>query len=300
MGIGDTEITLAKIEVPIAPKDSARIVGAVIDLFSPLTEVAAAIADRVRLYRARSVLGAFAETKRLAAEAGIQLKQPPLKFLIPYMEEVSKEDPDDKDLRSLWANLLLRASTDETKAHPLLIEILSKLTAKDAMYLEKIVRNPRYVGRSVNQIEDTAFIFDKWPPISEIVSETFAEASDEEEIVSELIRKIEDRGIIVTSCGFYSIDRDDDMNDVCEDYSEFPERDSLSLHSLAALGLVRYPFNVVRQHKNGTFIMTICVLTELGVEFYLTTHALELATAGSDLPPFESSAGGAGAAQNYL
>ena len=41
MGIGDTEFNLAKIEVPIAPEDSARVVSAVLDLFSPLTEMAA-------------------------------------------------------------------------------------------------------------------------------------------------------------------------------------------------------------------------------------------------------------------
>jgi len=294
MDIGDTEITFAKIEVPIAREDSARVVSAVLDLFSPLTEMAATLGDHIRLYRARSVLGALAETKRLAEEAGVQLKQPPLKFLIPYMEEVSKEDPEDKELRSLWANLLLQAASDESKAHPLLVEILSKLTAKDAMYLEKIVRNPRYSSVSVNQIEDTAFTFDKWPPIDQIVDEAFEEAATEEEIVNRLIQEIENRGVIVTSCGFYSVELEGGVFDVAENYSEFPEREALSLHALAALGLVRYPFNVVRSYKGGTFILTICALTELGVEFYLSTHAPELRSAGSDLPPFERDADGEG------
>lgn len=285
MGAGDPDITIAKIELPIAPRDSARVIDAVLDLFSPLTEVAGTLGDHVRLFRTRSVLQTLAETKRLADKAGIKLKQPPLKFLIPYLEGASKEDPHDVELRSMWANLLVQASSNEAKAHPLLIEILSRLTSRDASYLEKIVRNPRYYRRSVNQIQDAAFEYDRFERAEEF-AEKVIEALPEDKAVHHLIERVEDRGVIVTSCGFYSVGPDDDVRDIFEDYDEFPTSDELSLHALAALGLVRYPLNIVRRHKGGTFIMTICLLTELGAEFYLTTHAPELRNAGADLPPY--------------
>lgn len=290
MGVGDPEITLAKIEVPISKRDSGRVVDAVLDLFSPLTETLGTLGDHVRLYRTRSVLQTLADTKRLAEESGIILKQPPLKFLIPYLEGVSKEEADSKDLRHMWAHLLLQASSDETKAHPLVVEILSRLTARDAIYLEKIVRNARCYRKSVNQIVDAAFEFDKFDRVEEYVDQIIS-ASTEEDAIAELIYRTEDRGVIVTSCGFYSIAEGQYGQDVFEDYCEFPSSDEMSLHSLAALGLLRYPVNVVRRHKGGTFIMTICVLTELGAEFYLTTHAPELRIAGAELPPYDVDGG---------
>lgn len=277
MALGDPEITLAKIEVPVSTRDTARVVDAILDVFSPVTETLGTLGDHVRLYRTRSVLQVLRETKRLAEESGIKLKQPPLKFLIPYLEGVSKEDADDKALSSMWANLLLQASSEESKAHPLLVEILSRLTTKDAIYLEKMIKSPRYWSRGASQIEDTAFIFNRWDRTEDYVDDVLNSLT-EEDAIEELIRRVEDRGIIVTSCGFYSIDCDGegDGQDIFDDYEEFPQSDELSLHALAALGLVRYPVDVVRRHKGGTFIMTICVLTGLGAEFYLTTHAPEL------------------------
>jgi hypothetical protein len=289
MGAGDPDITLAKIEIPVSKRDTARVVDAVLDLFSPLTETFGTIGDHVRLYRTRSVLQALAETKRLAEASGIKLKQPPLKFLIPYLEGVSKEDGEDRGLRSMWANLLLQASAEDSKAHPLLVEILDRMTSKDAIYLEKIIRNPRYRSKSINQIPDVAFEFDRFNRVDDVVDELIASIF-EEDVVSELIRRVEDRGIILTSCGFYSIGPDGQERDIFTDHDEFPSADELNLHSLAALGLVRYPYNVVRKHKGGTFILTICVLTELGAEFFLTTHAPELRENASELPPYEDQA----------
>lgn len=90
----------------------------------------------------------------------------------------------------------------------------------------------------------------------------------------------------MTSCGFYSIGSDGAEQVLFEDHLDFPEKDDLSLHVLSALGLVRYPVNLVRRHAGGTFIMTLCVLSDLGAEFYLMTHAPEVRSAGADFPRF--------------
>ena len=206
MAVGDTDITIAKVELPLDKADSSRIADALIDLFSPITNVAGLLGDRIKLFRARSVIGVLAETRRLAAEHSYQLSEPALKFLIPLVGGASKEDPEDQEFRSLWANLLMQASLDHEKAHPLLVETLTRLTTMDAAAMEMIVRNPRYVGRSINQIQDAAFLFDKWDPVASYVDEILLE-TDEQAAVSALIERAEDRGTIVTSCGFYSFGR---------------------------------------------------------------------------------------------
>jgi hypothetical protein len=99
--MSEPEINLTKIELPVATEDSARVVDAVLDLFSPVTETLGALGDHVRLYRTNSVLKVIGETRRLADAAGIKLKRPPLRFLVPFIEEASLQEEGDEELVSM-------------------------------------------------------------------------------------------------------------------------------------------------------------------------------------------------------
>jgi hypothetical protein len=282
------EITLAKVDIPIAPKDAGRVVDALVDLFSPATEAMGMLGDHVRLYRVRSVLRVLNETKALAEQAGLKLQRPPLKFLVPFLEEASlNDDGDEKDdeLASLWANLLLQASQDEGRAKRLMIDVLSRLTARDAQNLEMIVRNPRRDAFSINQLVDVAFEFER-TDINGILTELISQ-HDEETVLSRLVSELEGHGIIVISCGFYSIGEDDETFDITLSHDDFPDEDDLSLHALAALGLIKFPVVVGRPHKGGRFNMIVSVLTALGADFFLSTHDPELRNAGSTMSPYE-------------
>jgi hypothetical protein len=284
------ELTLAKVEIPIKPEDTGKVVDALVEMFSPISEALGMVGDHVRLYRIRSVLRVLSETRALAEQSGLKLKRPPLRFLVPFLEEASlndDEDTQDDELVSLWASLLLQASQDNGRAKRLMIDVLSRLTASDAQNLEMIVRNPRTDTYTINQLVDVAFEFERRPDLNDRVTK-FIEEHDEEVALEKIVGEIEGHGIIVVSCGFYSIGEDDDrVYDVTLTHDDFPDEDDLSLHALAALGLVKFPVVLGRPHRGGRFNMIACVVTALGADFFLSTHDPKLRNTGSRLSRYE-------------
>ncbi len=284
---GGPEITLAKVEIPVTPDDSKRVVDALVDLFSPVTEVMGTLGDQVRLYRIRSVLRVLNETKALAEAAGLKLKRPPLRFLAPFLEEASlNDDNDSKDdeLVSLWANLLLQASEDDGRAKRLMVDVLSRLTARDAQNLEMIVRNSRTDAYSINQLVDVAFQFERTDVIG-ILGE-IQKTMEEDEALEKIVAEFEGHGITVISAGFYAFG-EDNVYDVALPNEFFPDEDDLSLHALAALGLIKFPVVLGGPHKGGELNIILAIVTALGADFFLSTHDPSLRKAGSTLPPYE-------------
>jgi hypothetical protein len=168
-----------------------------------------------------------------------------------------------------------------------MIDLLSRLSGEDAENLERIVRNPRTIRSSVNQTVDVAFQFER-SEIDDLLDRILRKMS-EGEALGEIVREIEDRGVIVVSAGFYSFNNDDGKGEVWDwhdGHPDFPNEDDISLHSLASLGLVRFPLVYGRPYRGGRFSMIICLLTALGAEFFLNTHDPKLSEAGSTLPPY--------------
>lgn len=112
--------------------EGKEIVKSVCDLFSPLTELAGTIGDKLRIYRQISVLRALKRAKEISDEEGLVLEAPPLKFLIPYLESSSLEDPEDEILIELWARLLASSATDYKGEYSLYIRILNELSPNEA------------------------------------------------------------------------------------------------------------------------------------------------------------------------
>ena len=105
---------------------------ALVDIFSPITEAAGSLGDRVRIYRQISLLRSIKRAKEIANSEGLTLVEPPLKFLVPYLEDCSLEDPEDKTLLEMWARLLVDASTTPKSEHNLFIRVLRELNAPEA------------------------------------------------------------------------------------------------------------------------------------------------------------------------
>jgi hypothetical protein len=121
--------------------EGKEVANAVVDLFSPLTEMAGTIGDKIRVYRKLSVMRALKRAKAKAETEGLTLEPPPLKFLIPYLEKVSLEAETDDVLNELWANLLVSSATKYKSEHNLFIRILNELSTKEARAFQYLARN---------------------------------------------------------------------------------------------------------------------------------------------------------------
>ncbi len=126
------------IRINIEGKEIAK---SIVDLFSPLTEIAGTIGDQIRIYRNLSVIRTLQKAKAKADKENLILKPPPLRFLISYLEQASLQDEGNENLNELWTNLLLSAATDFKSEHNLFIRILNELSPKEALAFQYITKS---------------------------------------------------------------------------------------------------------------------------------------------------------------
>lgn len=111
---------------------------ALVEALSPVTELLGTLGDKIRIYRQLSLLKSIRRAKEIAEAEGLQLREPPLKFLVPLLEECSLEDPEDSTLIDMWARLLVAESTTHKSEHHLFIRVLRELTKEEARLLKYI------------------------------------------------------------------------------------------------------------------------------------------------------------------
>lgn len=108
-------------------------------LLGPVGEAAEFLSDKIRFYRWKSSLRVLQRAREIAQKNDLDVKEVPLKFLIPFMERSSLEDESDDELIERWATLLAQATKDPNSIRPIFVDILSRLSAESVKALEKIV-----------------------------------------------------------------------------------------------------------------------------------------------------------------
>lgn len=136
---GEDEKPETGVNITISEKSTDKIVKAVTDLFSPVTESMGLIGDHIRIYRERSVEKTLKRAQEIAADEGKSPELPPPKFLVPYLEAVSVEEEYDDSLRDKWARLLLNAGSKPDSYSYYARTILSELSQSEAKLLDEIV-----------------------------------------------------------------------------------------------------------------------------------------------------------------
>jgi hypothetical protein len=106
-----------------------------LDLISPLTEWAGLKGDELRSKRAllrlqrEDILVEIVERARKKLRNHTTLKPIPNKFLVPFLEQASLEDPESS-LIDMWASLLSSAAENFSSYHTHFVSIISQLSAK--------------------------------------------------------------------------------------------------------------------------------------------------------------------------
>lgn len=128
-------------------------------MLSPFTQWAGLIGDK--LSHKRELLriqqeGTLNAVLRDAAPRLAALKKPvnpiPLKFLVPFLESASLEEPDS-DLVRIWANLLVSSAENYSADNVYYVRIVSQISSISARLFEEIIgpRGPKSVLFSMEQ-----------------------------------------------------------------------------------------------------------------------------------------------------
>jgi hypothetical protein len=103
----------------------------------PAKELSALVTDHIKYYRWRSLVRISERAKEIRKARGLDSNSVPIKLLIPLLEEGSKEE-EDSEMIEIWARLLASADTGMTSFDLICIEILGKLTSREAAIVQAI------------------------------------------------------------------------------------------------------------------------------------------------------------------
>jgi hypothetical protein len=133
----------------VIPKDVTRAkTGAWLDIISPVTQWAGLKGDALRHKRTLLRLQqeqTLSEIARRFAERrkSVTIEKPiPLKFMVPFLEQASLEDPDSS-LVDLWANLLVSAAEDFNPQSIHYIGIIGRMSAQQGDIFQAIINHLR-------------------------------------------------------------------------------------------------------------------------------------------------------------
>lgn len=242
------------------------LVGAVVDLFSPITEPMGWIGDLVRDQRVRSALKCFEQAKVLADKKGIKLKAPPAKFLSQFIDSCSLENENDKQLIEWWARLLVDAGSDFQGKHIFYTNILKQVTATELEILECLVRNGKG-SYFLNLAGEAEFTHDFSFDTSGIALTDKFTAQAVRKAAADIERLFERPGALVLSV---FID-DENSNQYMDGHPDYEDDELPSWQVLQSLQLVRLSYHRFSAGSVEYRVRT-ALITELGAKFYFSCH----------------------------
>ncbi|WP_300390333.1 hypothetical protein [Henriciella sp.] len=216
--------------------------------------------------------------KQIADQNGLELKAPPLKFLVPYYEKASLEHEDS--LIEWWARILVSESSGNS---PNLIytDILSKLSKETASAFTAIMSKDDDKGVH----EDVPFLFDAATIQSTSEFSSLLNHELREHMIADLVNYFDQPGVLPAyiSCWSLQAPRDDDEHHEYESSRSFRGL-SFQASILNALGLVRehnIELNLAVSETHVVIAYYYC--TELGLRFWYELNNMLLPSLDPDL-----------------
>ena len=250
----------AKVNVEVEGRSTDKLIDAVVDVFSPATEVLGALGDSVRLARVEIAAKITRRAKEIADAEGFNLTAPPVKFMVPFYERASLEE--DEEIAEIWARLLVAASSQHSHAHNYLIDVLTKLDHDHAALFKQITEH----GASpLVHLVDVPIFYQRWG-IESTIKSVFREGRLADEIGDDLLDIFSAVGVLPLMIGF----------DFIGDYYEckLPKFENVSEYHaqlLVALGLCRQELYSI-EIANGRLDLNYIYITDLGYELWQTIN----------------------------
>lgn len=270
----------------IIPPDVTRAkTGAWLDVISPLTEWAGLKGeqtrhkrDLLRLQRENVLAEIVSRAKQRIESRHLATKPVPNKFLVPFLEQASLEDPDS-ELVDMWAGLLASAETEYSSHHVHFVSIIFQLSANQGDILKRLIGtdNAHELEREMNLDADF-----QSSEMREAIKHEIGSLSDKKAIASAVETLFDKPGLVFVHAelehketddffhiGLGTIYKDEERNDYLRIgvSTIYREDDDVDFSVLQAVGLVRR----VETRFFDVGIWKIAViyyhLTQLGVYF---------------------------------
>jgi hypothetical protein len=102
-------------------------------------ELSGYLGDQIRFLRWKSAVHILKRARLFCDEENLAPERIPIKFLVPFLEGASFEDVEsDQSVADMWSSLLGAAVTNYQARHAAYIDILKKLSTKEANYFRNL------------------------------------------------------------------------------------------------------------------------------------------------------------------
>lgn len=258
----------AEIKAEIPSSSAGKLIDALTDSLRPFTEKRGLKADEIRLQR-EDVLLQIAQKAKLRAEVEqAPIKPIPLRFLVPLLEKASWTDFGDEELTNMWANLLFSAGIGLADEKILLIDIIGKISSKDAALFDEICLRPITEKGNPNKLEDSSMYERTVAGID--LANLVSEKKPWHVICAKLLLEHEAHGCAISKVLVLNSEWGNEEFLYVKNGSNSFELDG-TIQRLKLLGLVETHDHSKSFYGHQFFIETVSV-SRLGADFFNATH----------------------------
>ena len=254
----------AKLEARVGESAVEKLVDAVVDTFSPISETAGLLGDVVRLARVEVATQITRRAKAIADENGLRLKAPPLKFLVPFYEKASTEEPDNAELMEMWSKLLVTAGSKYDARHLRYSAILAELSSDQAKIIQGIANN--YGGTVGKDVDPDQLVYEFVEPR---LTRRLAEISesDPDTILQKTVGLLCIAGVSVVIIQWEMKNEEKTMYDWTGD-KIYNDSLSVDFEILRSIGLLERVATEFIELEHAALTATLYYLSELGFSFW--------------------------------
>jgi hypothetical protein len=259
----------------VIPPDVTRAkASAWLDLISPVTEWAGLKGDELRARRQLLRVQKEEALTQIALRAGPKLrtssvKPIPNKFVVPFLEQASLEEPDSS-LIDMWADLLVSASENFASYHTHFVSIMAQLSAKQGELLKKIVGTTEKHEMEIAQDNIRMWYAESrikghiYRSLFEKVKETREELSVQEvnDMLQDTFSQI---GIDPVYVSFEDLSKKEQY-EIDLEWAHFRDADEVDYAILEAVGLIRR-VEAYFSYGEWEFELIYYYVTDLGAHF---------------------------------
>jgi len=262
-----------KTEVPSAA--TGRMVDAITDFLSPISQSFGYIGDKIQLQRQKTLFEICQRAKERLALSEKPIRPIPQKFFLPLLEKASLEDVTDKTLVDMWANLIATASTEEVQMLGQYINILSNVVPKQVHILTKMLDNNDCNAHSTGHLIDNYYYLNQTG-----LPATLNEHSgivDAEEFANAVVSSLNIRGVAIDTINiFYTDERLGAGFSLGSPDGSYSDEQFLDFENLVRLGLIDR--TEIKGHKIGIFDidMHYYVVNPVGIDLFACCNPTKL------------------------
>jgi hypothetical protein len=272
--VASAKLTRKRIIRESVPVDVTRAKAtAWLDLISPLTEWAGLKGDELRHKRDQLRLQREDVLTRIAEKCTerLGLRPPnavpvPNKFLVPFLEQASLEDPDSS-LVDMWANLFVSASEQFESYHTHFVSIISRLSNKQAEIFARIVKADSEHDLELWQDHIESYYHEH--SIKRTILDDLAELHEtpsEDDLCEFIYDAMNSPGLAIVHSSAEEIETKRYF-DIMFDYMHYKDEDVVDYSILHATGLISYVNTTFFEVKKWNMVLIYYHLTPLGFYF---------------------------------